>query len=123
MKIKLTENDWLKLRDFNKKIAVSIQKKLPSDWHLSIDDIEGAVYDAFIRLLNNYENGAMSATSYCWQYAERYAYRDLMREYARLKKQEEIVDWDYDEETDSEECRHRHGVYDAPALVVDEREK
>lgn len=62
--------------------------KLPSDWCLTLEDIEGAVYGTFIKLLNNYESGAMSPTSYCYQFGEQYTYRDLMREYGKLKKQD-----------------------------------
>ena len=43
--LNLTEADWLKLHDFNKQIAKRIQMRLPSDWYLTLDEIEGAVYD------------------------------------------------------------------------------
>jgi len=121
--MKLNENDWMKLRDFNKQIARRIQMRLPADWCLTLDEIEGAVYDTFIKLLNNYKEGAMSPTSYCYQFGEQYTYRDLIREYRRLKKQE-TLDALYGEDNDDDEpCRHEYGEGDVPSLTVDDREK
>lgn len=84
--VKLSDSDWLKLRDFSKAITASLKPKLPGDWYLSDDDIQGAVYGTFVKLLQGYRPGAMSPTSYCWQYAERWTYLTLMAEYRRLKK-------------------------------------
>jgi len=83
----LTEKDWMKLRDFNKQIALRVQARLPGDWYLTLEEVEGAVYDAFVRLLSEYRPGAMGPTSFCWQYGEARAYGSLMREYRRLKSQ------------------------------------
>ena len=102
---KLTEKDWLKLRDYDKSIALRVQARLPGDWYLTLEEIESAVYDTFIKLLRNYEPGAQSATSYCWQFGEKYTYRDLMREYGRLKKQ---VVYDESEPDDEDEYTERH---------------
>ena len=81
----LTENDWLKLRDYNKQIALRVRAKLPGDWYLTPEEVEGAVYDSFVKLLSEYRPGAMSAVSFCWQYGEMRTYGNLMREYRRLK--------------------------------------
>lgn len=71
--VKLSDADWLKLRDFSKSITASLKQKLPGDWYLSDDDIQGVVYGTFIKILRSYKPGAMSPTSYCWQFAEKAA--------------------------------------------------
>lgn len=97
--------------------------RLPADWYLSLDEIEGAVYDTFIKLLNNYEEGAMSPTSYCHQFGERYTFRDLMREYRKLKRQE-TLDVIYGEDKDDDEpCYHKYGIGDVPSLSVKDDDK
>jgi len=122
MNIKLTEQDWLKLRDFNKTIAKKIKQRLPEDWQLTLSEIESALYDTFIKLLNNYVEGAMSPTSYCYQFAENYTYRDLIREYRRLKNQETLDALYGEDKDDDEPCRHKHGIGEVSALTVDERD-
>ena len=117
MNIRLTENDWLKLRDFNKTISKKIKQRLPKDWQLTEEEIESSVYDTFIKLLNNYVEGAMSPTSYCYQYAEQYTYRDLIREYRHLKNQE-ILDDIYGEDKDDKPCRHKIVNENANALTA-----
>lgn len=121
-KLNLSEQDWLKLRDFNKIIAKQIQSRLPSDWYLTIEDIEGAVYDTFIKLLNNYKEGAMSPTSYCWQFGEKWTYQTLIAEYKKLKN-EVNIDELYSDDKDDELCRHKYGVGEVQALTVDQREQ
>ena len=49
--VRLSDADWLKLRDFSKAITAKLRTKLPGDWYLSDDDIQGAVYGTFIKLL------------------------------------------------------------------------
>lgn len=71
--VKLSDADWLKLRDFSKVITANLKQKLPGDWYLSDDDIQGVVYGTFIKILRSYRPGAMSPTSYCWQFAEKAA--------------------------------------------------
>ena len=119
---RLDENDWLKLRDYNKIIANHIMRRLPSDWNLSFDDVSGAVYDTFIKLLNNYEPGAMSELSYCWQFGEKYTYRDLMREYHKLKGQIQYDEMFGEDKDDDEPCKHKIGKGDVQSLSVDEHE-
>jgi len=120
--LNLTEADWLKLHDFNKQIAKRIQMRLPCDWYLTLDEIEGAVYDVFIKLLNNYEPGAMSATSYCYQFGEKWAYLNLIREYRKLKSQETLDALYGEDKDDDEPCRHIYGEAEVKPLSVDERE-
>ena len=119
MKTKITEADWLKLRDWNRQITKRIMAKLPADWYLTSEDVEGAVYDSIISLLSTYKGGSMSATSYCYQYAEQYTMRDLIREYERLKRQVAISD---EKEGDGETVRHEIGHGEAEELTVDGQE-
>lgn len=84
--VKLSDSDWLKLRDFSKAITASLKPKLPGDWYLSDDDIQGAVYGTFVKLLSEYRSGARGPVSYCWQYGEVRTLGALMAEYRRLKK-------------------------------------
>lgn len=117
-RLKLTDEDWRKLQDLNTVTTNSLRRKLPADWPLTSEDINGAVYDTIIHLLSIYKTGAMSPVSYCWAYAEQYTYRDLIREYRRLKAQvslDGLID-------DGDEVRHEIGVGDVPALTVDGRE-
>lgn len=81
----LTEKDWMKLRDYNKQIALRVQAKLPGDWFLTLEEVEGAVYDSFVKLLGYWKPGAMSQPSFCWQYGEKMTLQTLMKEYRRLK--------------------------------------
>lgn len=117
--LRLTEKDWLKLRDFNKRIALRVQAKLPGDWYLTHEEVEGAVYDVFIKLLGEWRPGAMSPTSYVYQYAERRALDMLMREYRRLKNSEPVEE-DFGADDDSERPgRYVEGA--VKALSVDDR--
>jgi len=102
---RLSDADWLKLRDFSKRISSNIMRKLPGDWLLSDDDVQGAVYGTFVKLLANYRPGAMSPTSYCWQFAERWTLLTLMNEYRRLKKQVALDD--LEEPADDDEYAER----------------
>lgn len=120
MKTKITEADWLKLRDYNRRITARIMAKLPADWYLTDEEVEGAVYDSFISLLSTYKGGSMSPTSYCYQYAEKYTMRDLLREYERLKRQVAITDENGDE---GETVRHEIGTGEVEELTVDGREE
>ena len=121
MKKRLGEAEWLKLRDYNKIITAHIMPKLPADWYLTADDVEGAVYDTIIKLLAAYRDGAQSPTSYVWQYAERYTYRDLMREYGKIKLHDAIED--STEGEDGYTVRHETGRGYVPELAVDDRER
>lgn len=100
---KLTEKDWLKLNDFAKMFAKSIRKQLPADWGIEEDEIQGAVYDTFLALLANYKPGAMSATSYCYEFGRQVTFNSLMREYKKLKRQVQLV-----EDSDDDEVHHEY---------------
>lgn len=90
------------------------------DWPLETEEIEGAVYDTFIKLLNNYKEGAMSAASYCWMFGEKWTYLTLMREYRRLKKQD-TIDVLPDEDDDDDAPRAGKNPLGVKALTTDER--
>lgn len=121
--LNLNEEDWLKLRDFNKQIARRIQMRLPIDWHLTLDEIEGAVYDTFIKLLNNYRKGAMSPTSYCYQFGEKWTYQTLMSEYGKLKQQDTFDALYGEDKDDNKPCKHKYGEGEVKPLTVDESDK
>ena len=101
--IRLTEKDWLKLNDFAKIFAKKIRKQLPAAWGIEEDEIQGAVYDTFLSLLANYKPGAMSPTSYCYEYGCKVTLTALMREYAKLKRQVQLV-----EDNDDDEVHHEY---------------
>ena len=65
--------DWQKLNAYNDVIAHRIQRKLPIDWKLSIDDIKSEVNESFIRLIKIFvpKLDGRSLTSWCYQYAEK----------------------------------------------------
>ena len=109
--VKLSDEQWMKLRDFSKVITASLRKKLPGDWYLPDEDIQGAVYGVFIKILQSYRPGAMSPTSYCWQYGERSALQALLREYRRIKSQVPFEDVENPPEDEYGELRE-YGEYE-----------
>lgn len=118
--VRLSDADWLKLRDFSKAITAKLKTKLPGDWYLSDDDIQGTVYGTFVKLLSEYKPGAMSPVSYCWRYAEVRAMDALMREYRRLKQGVPLDDLENPPEDEYEE-RHEYGEYEIePYKPLDE---
>lgn len=116
--LRLSDDDWMKLRDFNQKIAFSVRKQLPADWYLDKEEVEGAVYDTFIYLLNNYKPGAISPTSYCYQYAEQITLKRLLSEYQQVKNSTPI---DVDEDDDV--CKHEYGKCEVKSLSIDTRKQ
>ena len=119
LQLNLTESDWLKLRSLNKSVTRRIKGKVPADWHISAEEIEGVVYDVIIALLAEWKQGALSPVSYCWKYAEARAYSNLMREYGRIKAQLCIDDLQNPDTEDG--ITHREiGRGDIPALTVDD---
>lgn len=120
-RLNLSDSDWLKLSEYNNVIANKIKKQLPVDWQMSLEDIKSAVYDTIIKLGSIYKEGSQSFLSYCYQYACQYTYRDLIREYKRLKHQETLDALYNDDLDDSQPCRHRYGEAEVKALSVDER--
>lgn len=107
MNTKLTDQDWLRLKDYNGRISRSIMDKLPPDWYLSLEEVQGAVYDSIIALLRLYRPGTQSATSYVYQFAEKYTLRNLLREYSRMKRSFILGECSEDETEEREygECR------------------
>lgn len=89
---------------------------------MSLEDIKSAVYDTIIKLGSTYKEGSQSFLSYCYQYACQYTYRDLIREYKRLKHQETLDALYNDDSDDSQPCRHKYGEAEVKALSVDERD-
>lgn len=121
MTTKISDADWLKLRDFNHIISKNIKKRLPEDWDLTLDEIQSVVNGTFVQLLNNYREGAMSPTSYCWQFAERVAYNTLISEYRRLKAQWDFDDLFGEDKDDDEPCKHKVVDADIQRISVSER--
>ena len=118
--VKLSDADWLKLRDYSKAITASLKRKLPGDWYLSDDDIQGVVYGTFIKILRSYRPGAMSPASYCWQFAEKAALQALLAEYRRLKKNVPLDGLENPPEDEYGE-RHEYGEYEIePYKALDE---
>lgn len=121
--LRLSDADWQKLREFNAKISKNIQQKLPDTWKLPLEDIQSAVYGTFIQLLSNYRPGAMSPTSYCWQYAEIITFKKLIHEYNRLYVQMNLDNEIGADKDDDEPCRHTYGKAKyLKELTVDDRE-
>ena len=100
MTLNLSNADWLKLKYYNEIISKEVQKKLPSDWQLSLAEISSYVYDTFFRLSKTYRNGKSSFTSYCYKYATLCTLNVLFREYKRLKNQQTLFDIEEPEEDD-----------------------
>ena len=100
MTLNLSNADWLKLKYYNEIISKEVQKKLPSDWQLSLDEISSYVYDTFFRLAKTYRNGKVSFTSYCYKYATLCTLNVLFREYNKLKNQQTLFDIEEPEEDD-----------------------
>lgn len=65
------------------------------------------MYDTFLSLLANYKPGAMSPTSYCYEFGCKVTLTALMREYAKLKHQVQLV-----EDNDDDEVHHEYGEAD-----------
>ena len=50
--------DWEKLIDFAHIIAKNIRAKLPSDWYITIEEIESEIFDTYGHFIENYKPGA-----------------------------------------------------------------
>lgn len=124
--LKLTEKDWLKLRDYSKLFAGRIQHNLPVDWAITLEEIEGAVFDTFIYLLGNYKEGAMSVVSYCYQFGEKITFNRLSKEYKQIVKTHlYFVDNPINEEYEDDyghiiDMRHQYGeMEDCPITSLE----
>lgn len=90
--MKINEQEWLKLLDIAKLAAANCRRKLPSDWYITVEEITSAALGEVTHLVEQYEDGAASLTTYVWSLLEKHLMRDLLREYRRLKKQLDIIE-------------------------------
>lgn len=103
----ITENDWLKLKDFADIIAPNIIRKLPIGCNFDNNDVKSAIYGVFIDLISNYKPGPLSLTSYCWKFAELKTLNVLIKEYKRIQQQLQLID-----EVDDDHTQHEYGEYE-----------
>ena len=104
---------WHKLDDYNSVISTSIQKRLPADYHLTLDDIKSEVNGTYIQLIKLYRErpNGMSLTSYCWQYAEHVTYNRIISDYKRMINQVAVVSEELIEEDETGVVHHQYGTY------------
>ena len=124
--MEITEQTWLTLNDYSQKIACSIQKKLPRDWPLEIEEIRSEVYQTFIDLIEEYKDGAMSVASWCWRYGEKKTMNKLLTEYHRLKKQDTLYAIGELDDGDDDDVVKPHvtdGVLEAHKALATQLEK
>lgn len=124
--MEITEQTWLTLNDYSQKIACSIQKKLPRDWPLEIEEIRSEVYQTFIDLIEEYKDGAMSVASWCWRYGEKKTMNKLLTEYHRLKKQDTLYaigELDDGDDDDVVKPHVSNGVLEAHKSLATQLEK
>lgn len=94
--MKINEQEWLKLLDIAKLAAANCRRNLPSDWYITVEEITSAALGEVVHLMERYEDGAASLTTYVWSLLEKHLMRDLMREYKSLKKQLDVTELDMD---------------------------
>lgn len=111
-----TKQEWIKLCDYARISARHLNRKLPMDWDLSVDEIQGKLMDTVLHLIDIYKAGGQSIVSYCYRLMEITTYRNLMQEYKRIKRNLEIVDDNRDD--DDNEVKHQIGIGDVKALTV-----
>lgn len=110
-----TKQEWLKLYDYIKISARNIKRKMPVDWDLSVEDIQGKLMDTVLHLIETYKAGGQSFVTYCYRLMEITTYRNLIQEYSRLKRNVQIV-----EDNDDDEIKHQIGIgYVTPLTVRD----
>lgn len=131
----LSEKDWNTLAKYAKIIATAILKKLPVDWNLEFDEVEGVIFDSFVKIIQSYNpNGTCSVASYCWKYAGKMALTTLLKEYRRQKSIDTLyaincLDDGKDDDDDEGHIRHKI-IKDAdfsvdlknPAAIYEENE-
>lgn len=114
--------EWAKLSDYAKIAAREIRNELPADWHLTTEEITSYVLGVIAHLIDTYKSGALSVTSYCYQYAKPYTKRDLIKEYNRLSRQLDIYDM-LDPDDENGTTHHEYGKGDVQEITVDGRSK
>ena len=94
----LTATDWSKLQDYSTIFSREILEKLPSDYIITLTEVQSAYFDSIFHLAEIYRKNpqddgfSLSFTSYCYKYAKTHTLRNLFREYRRLKYQEREYD-------------------------------
>ena len=124
--MEITEKTWLTLNDYSYKIACSIQKKLPSDWYLDLEEIRSEVYQTFIDLIEDYKDGAMSVATWCWRYGEKKTMNKLLTEYHRLKNQDTLYalgELDDGDDDDVVKLHVSNGFFKEPKDLATQLEK
>ena len=86
MTYNVTADDWKKLYKWSGNFAKEIRQKLPSNFELEDDEIKSYVFDAYLNLAKIYKEGDLSFASYCFKYAKTHTFRNIIREYDKLKK-------------------------------------
>ena len=94
----LTASDWTKLQDYATIFAREILEQLPSDYIITLTEIQSAYFDSIFHLAEIYRKNSqddgfsLSFTSYCYKYAKTHTLRNLLRDYRRMKHQEAEYD-------------------------------
>ena len=94
----LTATDWSKLQDYSTIFSREILEKLPSDYIITLTEVQSAYFDSIFHLAEIYRKNpqddglSLSFTSYCYKYAKTHTIRNLLREYRRMKHQEAEYD-------------------------------
>ena len=78
--------DWLKLKSYSESVYKEIQKKLPSDFKLTDNEIQSAFYQSILNLVKIYREGPMPFDVYCYRYAKIYTLSRLLKDYKKLNK-------------------------------------
>lgn len=86
MTYNVTADDWKKLYKWSGDFAEEIRQKLPSDIELTNDELKSYVFETYLNLAKIYKEGDLSFTSYCFKYAKTHTFRNIIREYDKLKK-------------------------------------
>ena len=82
----ISYSDWLKLKSYSESVYKEIQKKLPSDFKLTDNEIQSAFYWSILNLVKIYREGPMPFVVYCYRYAKIYTLSQLLKDYKKLKK-------------------------------------
>ena len=94
----LTASDWSKLQDYSTIFSREILEQLPSDYIITLTEVQSAYFDSIFHLAEIYRKNpqddglSLSFTSYCYKYAKTHTLRNLFRDYRRMKYQESEYD-------------------------------
>lgn len=98
----ISYSDWLKLKSYGESVYKEIQKKLPSDFKLTDNEIQSAFYQSILNLVKIYREGPMPFVVYCYRYAKIYTLSRLLKDYKKLKKFEFSAGLSYLNDTEYE---------------------